>query len=71
MTKISIDRKRYQFNDASFQVNSTKPYVLVVTFSINDNIKFSEKMNQGFKTAISRFYSNRSEIVTQPKKQQF
>ena len=27
---------------AIFQINSTKPYILVVTLSINDNIKFLE-----------------------------
>ena len=26
--------------EATFQINSTKPYVLVVTFSINDKINF-------------------------------
>ena len=41
---------------AAFQVNSTKPYVPVVTFSINTNIKFLENLKQGLKIAISRNY---------------
>ena len=49
---------------AAFQTNITKRYVLVVTFYINKNIKFLEKMKQGFKTTI---YWNKykSEIKTQ------
>lgn len=49
---------------AIFQRNITKRYVLVVTFYINKNIKFLEKMKQGFKATI---YWNKykSEIKTQ------
>ena len=35
--------------DATFQRNNAKRYVLVVTLSINDNIKFSENIRQRFK----------------------
>ena len=38
----------YVFNER-FQINSTKLYALVVTLSINDNIKFLENVNQGFR----------------------
>ena len=34
-------------------ITSTKLYVPVVTLSINDNIKFLEKIKQGFKRTIS------------------
>ena len=47
--------------DATFQINNTKLCVPVVTVSINDNIKFLENINQGFKK------NNISEIITQPK----
>ena len=50
----------------SFAITSTKLYVPVVTLSINDNIKFSETMKQGFKRTIS-WNKYRSEITTQPK----
>ena len=33
---------------AGFQINSTKLYVLVITLSIIDNIKFLENMKEGF-----------------------
>ena len=33
----------------NFFITSTKLYVVVVTLSINDNIKFLENMKQGFK----------------------
>ena len=36
----------------SFMITSTKFYVLVVTLSINDNIKFLENIKQGFKKKI-------------------
>ena len=52
--------------DATFQIKSTKLYVLVVTLSINDNIKFLENLKQGFKRAVS-WNKYRSEITTQPK----
>ena len=35
-----------------FHIHSTKLYVLVVTLSTNDNIKFPEKMKQGFKRTV-------------------
>ena len=34
-------------------ITNTKLYVLVVTFSINYNIKFLENIKQGFKRTIS------------------
>ena len=37
--------------NATFQINSTK-HVLVVTLSINDNIKFLENIKQGFKRTV-------------------
>ena len=51
---------------ATFQINSAKLYVSLVTLSINNNIKFLENTKQGFKRTFS---SNkyRSEITTQPK----
>ena len=48
-------------------ITSTKFYVLVVTLSINDNIKFLEKINPGFKRTVS-WSKYRSEIKTQTKK---
>ena len=47
----------------TFQLNNAKLYTPVVTFSINDNIKFIENIKQGFKRTI---YWNkyRSEITT-------
>ena len=47
----------------TFQLNNAKLYTLVVTFSINDNMKFIENIKQGFKRTI---YWNkyRSEITT-------
>ena len=52
---------------AIFQMNNAKLYVTVVTLSINDNIKFLENINQGFKTKIS-WNKYRSEIKTQTKR---
>ena len=37
-----------------FQINSTNPYVLVVTLSIIDNIKFLENRKLGFKRTVSK-----------------
>ena len=50
----------------TLQIENAKLYIPVVTLSINDNIKFLEKIKQGFKRTIS---SNkyRSEITTQEK----
>ena len=36
-----------------FHINNTILYVLLVTLSINDIIKFLEKMKQGFKRTVS------------------
>ena len=47
-------------------ITSTKIYVSVVTLSINYNIKFLEKIKQGFKRTIS-WNKFRSEITTQTK----
>ena len=54
-------------NITRLTITSTKLYVPVVTLSINDNIKFLENINQGFKRTIS-CNKYRSEITTQPKK---
>ena len=51
---------------ATFQVNKAKLYVLVVTLSINDNIKFFEPLKQGFRGTVS-WKKFRSEIRTEPK----
>ena len=37
---------------AKFQIKSAKLYVSVVTLSINDNIKFSDNIRQGFKRTV-------------------
>ena len=42
-----------QTEGATFKINKTKLYVLVVTLPINDNIKFLENVKQGFKRTIS------------------
>ena len=53
-------------NSGTFQINNAKLYVPVVTFSINDNIKFLENIKQRFeRTSFWKKY--RSEITTQPK----
>ena len=49
----------------SCTITSTKPYVSVVTLSVNDNIKFLENIKQGFKRTVS-WNKYRSEITTQP-----
>ena len=51
---------------AAFQINNAKLYVPVVTFPINNDIKFLEIINQDFKRTIS-WSKYRSEIKTQPK----
>ena len=49
---------------AIFQINITRLHVTLVTLSINDIIKFLEKIKQGFKRTVSwNKYS--SEITTQ------
>ena len=40
-------------NRATFQINNTDLYVVIVTLSINDNIKFLESIKQRFKRKIS------------------
>ena len=50
-----------------FQINNPKLYVAVVTFSINDNIRFLENIRQGFKRTIL-WNKHRSKITTQIKK---
>ena len=47
-------------------ITSAKLYVPVVTFSINDKIKFLEHLKQGFRRAIS-WNKYRSEMTTKPK----
>ena len=41
-------RTEAETTGATFQINSTKLYVAVVTLSINDNIRFLENIKQGF-----------------------
>ena len=41
-----------QTEGATFKINKTKLYVPVVTFSINDNIKFLENVKQGYKRTV-------------------
>ena len=47
-----------------FHIHSTKLYVLVVTLSTNDNIKFPEKMKKVFKRTVL-WNKYRSEMTTQ------
>ena len=47
-------------------ITSARFYVPVVTLSINDNVEFLEKVQQGFEITIS-WNKCRSEITTQPK----
>ena len=48
------DRPAGQITVAAFEINNAKLYVIVVTLSINDNIKLLENMKQTFKRTISR-----------------
>ena len=57
-------------SDAVFQKNSTKVYLLVVTLSIKNNIKFVENLKEKFKRTTS-WKKYRSERTAQSKKQQF
>ena len=50
---------------ATFKINKAKLYVPVLTFFINDNIKFLENIKQGFKRRIWNNY--RPERITQPR----
>ena len=43
---------KIQTTGATFQINNAKLYISVVTFSINDNIKFLENTKQRFKQRI-------------------
>ena len=52
--------------EANFVITSTKLYGPVVTFSINDNIKFLENIKQEFKQTIS-WNKYRSKITMQTK----
>ena len=56
-----------QTTGATSQINNAKLYVPVFTLSRNDNIKFLEKIEQGFKRTIS-WNKFRFEITAQIKK---
>ena len=43
---------KIQTTGTTFQINNAKLYISVVTFSINDNIKFLENTKQRFKQRI-------------------
>ena len=51
---------------ATFQINNTKLYIPVATFSVSDNIKFLELLKQRFRRAIL-WNKCRSEIRTEQK----
>ena len=55
-----------QTTGATFQINNAKPYVPVVTLSINNSIKFLENIMQEFKRASS-WNKYRSEKQHKPK----
>ena len=61
-----LTKQNNNITGVNFLITSTKPYVLVVNMSLNDNIIFLENIKQGFKRTISR-NKYRSEIITQPK----
>ena len=54
----------------NFMITSTKFYVPVVTFSINDNMRYLENIKQAFKRATS-WNKYRSELAAQPKNNNF
>ena len=58
----------YNTAGVNFMITNIKLYVQVVTFSVNDNIKFLEDIKQGFKRTIS-WDKYRSEINNTTKKQ--
>ena len=60
--RVCIDNKA----GVNFVITSTKRYLPVVTLSINNNIKFVEKIKQEFKRKIC-WSKYRSEITTRPK----
>ena len=51
--------------DATFQIKSTRLYVLIVTLFINNNIKFLENLKQGFRGKLI-WNKYRYKITTQP-----
>ena len=57
-------RPAIQTTVATIHINNAKLYVPVVMLSIDDNIKFLDKIKQKFKRTISW---NKTEIITQPK----
>ena len=59
---------KIQTTGTTFQINNAKLYISVVTFSINDNIKFLENKAR-IQTKDCNKY--RPEIITEPKKQWF
>ena len=65
MTPVPAGRAR-QTTGETFQANNAKLYVSVVTWPINDNIRFLENTKQWFKITIS-WNKYRSGITTQPK----
>ena len=60
-----LTTKETLINRATFQIDNTDLYVVIVTLCINDNIKFLESIKQGFKRKIS-WNKHRSE----PKQQE-
>ena len=58
-----------QKTGTTFQISNAKLYVPVVTFSLNDNIKFLENIKQGFKRMI--FWNKYRSEITQPKNNNF
>ena len=54
----------------NFMITSTKFYVPVVTFSINDNMRYLESIKQAFKRTTS-WNKYRSELTAQPKNNNF
>ena len=56
-------REATETNSATFQINNVKLYVLVVTLSIKDNIKFFENIKQEFKIKTS-WNKYRTEITS-------
>ena len=67
MGRWSVMIEHYNnITEANFVITSTKLYVPVVTFSVNDNIKFLENIKQEFKQTIS-WNKYRSKITMQTK----
>ena len=60
-----LDVAAKQITSATFPINNAILYVLVITFSNNDSIKFLENIKQEFERKIS-WDKYRSEITTQP-----